>query len=165
VSILVSKSLLTAGVASWTLTSLGGALVHVPILVLLSPLVWGAALIAFGLLFRFLPSSGGGRRAERVASVVTFFLGAAAIVAASIFSGSVVGDAINAAQKQALGLHVTAANPIPAAGAMILASAVFAVVVWLRTRWPLAKTCAVGGTYALEIVGIAIIQSFLPLNA
>src|SRR5215469_9519709 len=96
---LVSKSLLTAGVASWSLTSLGGAMVHVPILVLLSPLVWCAALITFGLLFRFLPSSGGSRRAEKVASVVTFFLGAAAIVTASIFSGSVVGDAINACTK------------------------------------------------------------------
>ena len=140
-------------------------MVHVPILVLLSPLVSVAALIAFGLVFRFLPSPESGRRAKKVASVVTFFLGAAVIVAASVYSGSVVGDAIDAARKNTFGMHLAAVNVVPAAVAMIGASAIFAMGVWLRTRWPLANVCAVGGVYALGIAGIAVIQSVLPLNA
>ena len=154
-----------AAAASWSLATLGGAMVHVPILVLLSPLVWMAALINFGLLFWFLPSPESSRPARKVASVVMFFLGAAAIVAASVYSGAVVGNAIDGAQKKAFGAHLPAVNPVPAAGAMIVASAVFALGVWLRTRWPVTKTCAVGGVYALAFAGIAFLQSFLPLNA
>jgi hypothetical protein len=96
---------------------------------------------------------------------VTYFLGAAAIVAASVYSGSVIGDAIDAAHKEASGMHLPAANPLPAAGAMIVAGAILAFGVWLRTRWPLPKTCAVGAGYAFGIAGVAIIQSILPLNA
>jgi hypothetical protein len=136
---MLSKSLLMAAAASWSLVSLGGAMVHVPILGLLSPLVSVSALIAFGLVFRFLPSPESGRRRKKVASVVTFFLGAAAIVAASIYSGSVVGDAIDAARKRTFGTHLTAVNPVPAAGAMIGASAIFAIGVWLRTPMAACK--------------------------
>jgi len=145
--------------------SLGGAMVHVPILALLSPLVYVAAFTAFGLVFRFLPLPESGRRATKVASVVTFFLGAAAMLTASVYSGSVVGDAIDAAHKETFGIQLTPVNLVPAAVAMIGASAVFAMGVWLRTRWPLAKICVVGGVYALGIAGVAIIQSLLPLNA
>jgi hypothetical protein len=63
------------------------------------------------------------------------------------------GDAIDAAHKQAFGARLNAASPVPAAG------------VRLRTRWPLAKACAVGAVVALGFAGIAILQSVLPLNA
>lgn len=151
--------------ASWSLMSLSGALAHVPILVLVSPLVWAAALIAFGLLFRYLPPAESGWRLNRLVSVATFGFGAAAMLASSVYSGSIVGDAMDAARKEAYGLHVSPAHPFAPAAAMLLASAVFATGVWLRTRWPVARICAVAVVYALGFAGIAMIQSILPLNA
>jgi hypothetical protein len=144
--------------------SLGGALVHVPVLALLSPLVWVAALVAFGLVFRFLPPAREGRLRHLV-SLATFGLGTVAILAASVFTGSVAGDAIDAARKQAHGLQVASGNPFAAAVWMLLASAVLAAGVWLRTRWPVARVCTVGAVYALGFAGVAMIQSLLPLNA
>ena len=150
--------------ASWILMSLGGALVHVPVLVLLSPLVWAAALVAFGLVFRFLPPGQEGR-GNHLVSLATFGLGAVAILAASVFTGSVVGDAIDSARKQAHGLRFATGNPLTAAVAMLLASAVLVAGMWLRTRWSVARICAVGAVYALGFAGVAMIQSVLPLNA